>query len=1103
MTRQCRIVKIREESERHSTSNIPFQMANPSHFNVNSTEMDTHVPSGQSSSIPANNTATESYFPSVGTNTAKSTATESYFPSVGTNTANPLYVGVELLGALSNSQCILGNCTDNDIRNRGDVANQFDACNPNNTDHHNSGEDGEDSEDELSLNVPYKTNYCDSEEDDDDASINDVASNISNISNGNSWSDQNINVHSVERLEENANDDDSNPSNDPDACLEYPLYNTDELALMRNEITEHRRGLCMEKEIMSSLELSALLEKANAPLYLTKDIIAWATRNREHLPTYNEPISRQTLLATVSDKLYSERQQTVMKPLLTNLNMPSGRTTSVTTFDIIGCLCQLLSDAKLMNWSNLIFDGHEQNPFDLPGMTDPDTPYGEIESGDWYKNAYSELITDKETQILVPLVFFIDGTKISEYGTLSMEPVSMIPMIFNLETRNKAEAARVIGYIPNFDNMPGSKLFSPDEKAKDYHHVLGHIMKGVRGLQNCEGLDWTFISREGATHVRRLVFTTQYIIGDCKGNDILCGRYGTHANTGGLVRDCDIRTEDGDSTLHRCKFRQVEEVKTFSAEQLKGASLRRIPNNAFDKIIFGASIHGIYGSTPPEPLHVYKLGICARLPTTFFERISITVRKQLDITVAFISTNFGRQSDRNFPSLQPFRDGLSSTPKLTADERYARCFAIYLALSTTEFSKHMIGSDVKRVKNKLEPTPKLNKRETISKEEYQRWLKVFEETLTFYQWIMLKKHPKKYFEGGWDSAAACRCRKFMDMYKDVAKRNTGMGLKLTKFHQLGHWWFYITQFGCVPNFDGGCHESNAKVNTKNCARVTQLRASSLNYQTGVRHYEKYILKEASLLHDIDITVEGPRGTCEDEEDWVVTGSKFLLTFIYKGEEGFVPPDPECQCIANIEWVSHRQSQPDTFLDPLVFSCIKTKLEYYNGGIQGRRLKSIVLFTEFRSGDALCRAHPSYRSGLPWHDWVWIEWPDYEFLLVAKVLLMLDFRTCIYQSSPNHVGEGLLGLDFTNTAKLEDDSGLCAVVHSAANAKDITPNHLRSKLSSRMSMENEFQLVSLRSFRTSAYVIVDDLNEFTNLPTVVISFINLDFWSDCFLNYTEE
>ena len=55
----------------------------------------------------------------------------------------------------------------------------------------------------------------------------------------------------------------------------------------------------------------------------------------------------------------------------------------------------------------------------------------------------------------------------------------------------------------------------------------------------------------------------------------------------------------------------------------------------------------------------------------------------------------------------------------------------------------------------------------------------------------------------------------------------------------------------------------------------------------------------------------------------------------------------------------------------------------------------------------------------------------------------------------------------------------------------------------MSMEIEFQLVSLRSFRTSAYVVVDDLNEFTNLPTVVISFINLDFWSDCFLNYTEE
>ena len=121
-TRRCRIVMERADEERHSTSNKPFQMANPSHFNVNAAERNNHLPPAQSPSI-----------------TAKSTATESYFPIVCTNTANPCvaYVGVELLGALSNLQCILGKCTDNDIRNGGvDVANQFDACNPDNTDHH-------------------------------------------------------------------------------------------------------------------------------------------------------------------------------------------------------------------------------------------------------------------------------------------------------------------------------------------------------------------------------------------------------------------------------------------------------------------------------------------------------------------------------------------------------------------------------------------------------------------------------------------------------------------------------------------------------------------------------------------------------------------------------------------------------------------------------------------------------------------------------------------------------------------------------------------------------------------------------------------------------
>ena len=39
----------------------------------------------------------------------------------------------------------------------------------------------------------------------------------------------------------------------------------------------------------------------------------------------------------------------------------------------------------------------------------------------------------------------------------------------------------------------------------------------------------------------------QFIIGDCKGNDLLCGRKGGHhLNMKGLCRDCNIAPKDGD-----------------------------------------------------------------------------------------------------------------------------------------------------------------------------------------------------------------------------------------------------------------------------------------------------------------------------------------------------------------------------------------------------------------------------------------------------------------------------------------------------------------------------------------------------------------------------
>ncbi len=59
---------------------------------------------------------------------------------------------------------------------------------------------------------------------------------------------------------------------------------------------------------------------------------------------------------------------------------------------------------------------------------------------------------------------------------------------------------------------------------------------------------------------------------------------------------------------------------------------------------------------------------------------------ELDEIVAKISSQFGRQSDRNMPDICPFRAGLSKTSRLTAKQKYGRVFVIFLALNMESFA---------------------------------------------------------------------------------------------------------------------------------------------------------------------------------------------------------------------------------------------------------------------------------------------------------------------------------------------------------------------------------------------------------------------------------
>ena len=105
----------------------------------------------------------------------------------------------------------------------------------------------------------------------------------------------------------------------------------------------------------------------------------------------------------------------------------------------------------------------------------------------------------------------------------------------------------------------------------------------------------------------------QFIIGDCKGNGIICGRKGGHLlNINGLYRDCDVLPMDGDNTYIgsplKCKYINVSDITSQTDDHIKQYSFLPI-GNCFTPMSFDGCPCGIYGGIPVDIVHAMLLGL--------------------------------------------------------------------------------------------------------------------------------------------------------------------------------------------------------------------------------------------------------------------------------------------------------------------------------------------------------------------------------------------------------------------------------------------------------------------------------------------------------------
>ena len=124
----------------------------------------------------------------------------------------------------------------------------------------------------------------------------------------------------------------------------------------------------------------------------------------------------------------------------------------------------------------------------------------------------------------------------------------------------------------------------------------------MKYIRDKGGIDMTLYFGDNMKYDVIAIPVIQFIIGDYKGNDLLCGHKGEHSLLMNcMCCDCGIVLPDSDNTcIGReliCSFRKKANIIGKSKDELYQFSFILITND-FINISFGGCERGIYDATP-------------------------------------------------------------------------------------------------------------------------------------------------------------------------------------------------------------------------------------------------------------------------------------------------------------------------------------------------------------------------------------------------------------------------------------------------------------------------------------------------------------------------
>ena len=879
---------------------------------------------------------------------------------------------------------------------------------------------------------------------------------------------------------------------------------------------EYRCPTNFDKEDFMLLELFDILREAGAPMYLFDKLTSWGYRNSTVL-SLDKPMSREKFFKEISTKTYGPALAQAMKPIVENHIMPStGALMDIVLFSFKAQLASLLLDDDLMSSSNLLLNKDDPSS---PLFDGTNTTLDDLNSGWWHRETRLE-ICKNGTDILLPIIFFIDAGKVTQRQ--SIEPVTFTLGIFNRETRNKAEAWRTLGYMENLFNAMKSqnKKYNSKMKLTDYHYVLSVLLKEFKTLQGANGGFKHKLTLDGKTYDVTFKIAVQNIMGDCMGLNKLCLFYGSNSlETSRMCRDCDVPPLSSDDPDYQCRYTKISDLVGLTKEQFKCKSIHPL-TNAMKDVYFGARDMCIYQCSPGEPLHQFLLGLIKYEYEEFESDIPKNTLRMINKIVEYYYRNFSRQSIKDMPSMAPFQNGVNDCDVLGAKEQYARLFCIYLAMNNREVIQSLCTQNRHRYDEELKRSVKID---PMSLKDAMEWFALIENTLILYQWLMSPKHNKSDVSSAQpsvDSAGQVMIRKFMHDFKNKVGKRGGHGLKLLKFHQLLHYTKQICKDGSIQNIDTGRCESIAVTMYKRISIWTQRRQMLLTKQLAERHME--CVTAIELGRTLSKTTLFNRMGLRKSDSSRIKGFSGS-TFYIRLENSVDNENSYLHKTVTVEW---KGVPVNASYHSMVFQNLTKRL--FLNTEDGGCLKHdsvVVGRTEYIDDDGdIYRAHPNYRGFGKWYDWCKILWKEDEEAIPAKIIMFLDLTDCEMMSEAEnlsmrtHIHQQIDEMNNTNRRRrfanrnridyLSKDKWV--VVRSAYSVDDqdiidkqLTMNQKKyttdTKITHRVLLEDECRIVPISCLSCSCYALpgtfshqIENCEEFFVVDDITT-------WRDNFLN----